>query len=1058
MSLSAAHLLILLGLAALLPPGHARSISVNMAVLPTTDAQRVDAGESSVSGIAGAESVDGANWNNIPLRTTSAAGDPTVFRSSTQGGNRIRLKDSTGADSPVEMTSAGTFYASFANTSSPNTTGTGDAALMHGYLVFNSSESISLAGLAAWAPYGYKVYAFFDIGAVTRTYGVSMTDGTVSQIFWTADSTTDADVDNNGVIEWQATAAATSGSAVADANYAVFGDFTGDTLTISGDTSPLGTRAVLSGFQIVADPGPPLATITSFTATPDTFAAGQSVTLSWAVLDADSVSIDPGVGPVAASGSVVVDPAEATTWTLTALRGGIPVTATASASFTVGSVSVNFSPLPTTDAEAVDPGEISVIGIPGAEAVNGSKWNNIQLRPTATSGSPSHFIAATQGGNHLDLLASSGTDSGINLSSASSPTGMFSNYGNSSSPNSTSTGDGGLMQGILLLNSSESLELDGLAAWAPNGYRVHAFFDIGNATRTYGISMTDGAAGQTYWTAETPADADADNDGVIEWLPTTAATSGSAVANANHAVFGIFTGDTLTISGDATTAGARAALSGFQIVRNTEPIATISSFSVTPASFSPGQSVTLSWNVADADSVSIDQGIGTVAASGSVVLTPSQSTKWTLTAVRGGIPIAAAAAASVSPGEIDVYLLGGQSNMQGTALSSQLSPAELAVPGVQLYVSGSGVNGAIANQLVPLQPANGSTFGLEIGIGDRLRDLRPGRPMVLLKYAASGTSLEIDWKPGANAADTANWGPNFTAFVNTVNGGIAALEADGWVPVIRGMCWQQGEQDAKDGLDAAESDTSADDYGANLSAFIGRVRQQFADHAGPDGIRFVAGQVLPYAPPGGDVATRFPGREMVRQAILDADEDSGAPLSVSNTAAVPTNEIDHPSHKQQVDGYRDDDEVHQNAVALIAIGRSMAEALLDLDMQSYIDWSSGRGLVGGRDDDDDGDGLSNEQEYLFGGDPKLLTDAPRPRMETGTGAARYVVPWNRGASELIPFVEFSADLMDWIGQAPVPLPITELPDGRSLLNYQAPWPIGDPAHPRGFFRTKEVSP
>ena len=47
-------------------------------------------------------------------------------------------------------------------------------------------------------------------------------------------------------------------------------------------------------------------------------------------------------------------------------------------------------------------------------------------------------------------------------------------------------------------------------------------------------------------------------------------------------------------------------------------------------------------------------------------------------------------------------------------------------------------------------------------------------------------------------------------------------------------------------------------------------------------------------------------------------------LSVANTAAVPTNEFDHPSHAQEIDGYRDDDEVHQNAVALIAIGRSMA--------------------------------------------------------------------------------------------------------------------------------------
>lgn len=1044
----------LLGFAALLSPLHARSISVNFAVNPVVDNQTIDTDESSVVGIAGAESVAGSGWNNINTRNNASAGDPAFFRAATQGGSSINLKEATGSAASVLMTSTGTFSAGYANIGPLGTTG--DSALMQGYLALNSAESISLSGLAAWAPNGYKVYAFFDIGATTRTYGVSMSDGSVSQLRWTADnSSPDTDADNDGVIEWKETAATTSGSAVADANHAVFGDFTGNTLTISGDTTNA-TRAVLSGFQIIANPGPPVATITSFTATPATFGSGEPVTLSWAVEDADSVMIDQGVGTVTSTGSVVVNPAASTTWTLTALRGGVPVAASAAAVFSLGSVSVNFSPLPTTDAEAVDPGEFSVVGISGTEAIDGGQWNNVRLRPTATSGTPTHFITATQGGNRIDLIGSFGQDSGINLTSASSATGFFSNYGNSSNPNSPSTGDGGLMQGILLLDRTESVTLDGLAAWAPDGYRVHAFFDIGNATRTYGLTMGDGIRSQTFWTADTPADADANNDGIIEWLPTAATTPETAVANANRAVFGIFTGDILTLSGAGTS--GRSALSGFQIVRNTAPVATIASFTVTPAVFSPGEPVTLSWNVQNADSISIDQGVGTVGASGSLVVTPAGPTKWTLGAIRGGTTLTADVTATQAPAEIDVYLLGGQSNMQGTALTTALTPAQLAVPGVLLYTAGSGVNGAIANQLVPLQPANGSTFGLEIGIGERLRGLRPGRPMALIKYAASGTSLEIGWKPGANNTDTANWGPQYSAFVTTVNSGIAALQAAGWTPVIRGMCWQQGEQDAKDGLDAAESETSADDYGANLSAFIGRVRQQFAAHAGPGGIRFVPGQVLPYAPPGGDVDTRFPGRGLVRQAILDVDEDSGSPLSVANTEAVPTNEVDHPSHEQEVDGYRDDDEVHQNAPALIAIGRSMAYALLDLGPQSYIDWSAGRGLVGGRDDDDDGDGLSNGQEYLFGGDPKLLSDAPRPRIQTGTGAARYVVPWNRAATEFIPFAEFSPDLLDWVSRTPVLLPITELPDGTSLLNYQAPWQTGDPAHPRGFFRTREVSP
>ena len=47
------------------------------------------------------------------------------------------------------------------------------------------------------------------------------------------------------------------------------------------------------------------------------------MTLSWEVLDADSVSIDQGVGPVAATGTLGRTPEGTTTWTLTATRNGI---------------------------------------------------------------------------------------------------------------------------------------------------------------------------------------------------------------------------------------------------------------------------------------------------------------------------------------------------------------------------------------------------------------------------------------------------------------------------------------------------------------------------------------------------------------------------------------------------------------------------------------------------------------------------------------------------------------------------------------------------------------
>ena len=58
--------------------------------------------------------------------------------------------------------------------------------------------------------------------------------------------------------------------------------------------------------------------------------------------------------------------------------------------------------------------------------------------------------------------------------------------------------------------------------------------------------------------------------------------------------------------------------------------------SVLPTSINTGDSATLTWETADADSVVIDNGIGSVATSGSRVVAPSETTTYTLTATGPG--------------------------------------------------------------------------------------------------------------------------------------------------------------------------------------------------------------------------------------------------------------------------------------------------------------------------------------------------------------------------------------------------------------------------------------
>lgn len=93
-----------------------------------------------------------------------------------------------------------------------------------------------------------------------------------------------------------------------------------------GETTTYTLRATGAGGTItstvtveVREPPP---RISHFTATPEAIPPGGSAILSWQVTGADTVTIDHGIGPVPASGSAPIAPAEETVYTLTASGPG----------------------------------------------------------------------------------------------------------------------------------------------------------------------------------------------------------------------------------------------------------------------------------------------------------------------------------------------------------------------------------------------------------------------------------------------------------------------------------------------------------------------------------------------------------------------------------------------------------------------------------------------------------------------------------------------------------------------------------------------------------------
>ena len=140
---------------------------------------------------------------------------------------------------------------------------------------------------------------------------------------------------------------------------------------------------VLVAFFGLACPGPKghsqAPVISSFTANPESITKGQSTTLSWSVLLADTVTIDQGIGSVSGT-SLVVSPASDTTYTLTARgKGGV---ASATAKVAVAPVGVTWEWVKGSNATQQE-GSYGTQGSPGKANVPGSRegascWRDAQ--------------------------------------------------------------------------------------------------------------------------------------------------------------------------------------------------------------------------------------------------------------------------------------------------------------------------------------------------------------------------------------------------------------------------------------------------------------------------------------------------------------------------------------------------------------------------------------------------------------------------------------------------------------------------------------------------------
>jgi hypothetical protein len=207
---------------------------------------------------------------------------------------------------------------------------------------------------------------------------------------------------------------------------------------------------------------------------------------------------------------------------------------------------------------------------------------------------------------------------------------------------------------------------------------------------------------------------------------------------------------------------------------------------------------------------------------------------------------------------IKVYLMAGQSNMDGAGLVAGLQPPYSAPqPGVKFWNNKT-------SDWAALQPGIGANtsaeFGPELSFGYAMHTAFPDDAICLIKYAVGATSLAYDWNPNGS-------GWCYNNFKATANAAIDRLSAAGYSPEIAGMLWMQGESDAYIGM--------ASVYAENLTNFIGRVRSDFAAPNMP----FVIGRINTYT--WGTAANN----ELVREAQM------AVPGTVDNASWINTDDL-----------------------------------------------------------------------------------------------------------------------------------------------------------------------
>ena len=331
---------------------------------------------------------------------------------------------------------------------------------------------------------------------------------------------------------------------------------------------------------------------TSFAPAARVIAVGTSTTLSWEVANAESVSIDNGIGPVDAIGSIEVSPADTTIYTITATGNGVTRTSWTRVDVDTGAglvatvyddLAANPDGTPRTSFyELINP--ISRLSSEPVAATFIQKGNIDYNRLTTYDRKPTDWPGLTSHNSYAVRF-----DGWFNIT-LDGP-GDYT-FGTASDGGST-----------IFLDLNDDGDFDDAGELIVNNNLVDAIQSDGKRA-TVNLTGNRVRIAIGHW----------DNYGINDKIQVRfkkGTQVGYTQLNPVNGTSGHFT------TFEPTGPWVAASLSTTRIVRT--------------------QSATLSWSVTEADSVSIDNGIGTVDATGSLEVSPVETTTYTVSATAGEV-------------------------------------------------------------------------------------------------------------------------------------------------------------------------------------------------------------------------------------------------------------------------------------------------------------------------------------------------------------------------------------------------------------------------------------